>query len=190
MKLSLFTASLLLAGSLYASEHHAATSLSPTQEGMNYVKLLGKTLKTQLKEKLQLDSNGTAAITFCMNEAQNITKEVNEKLPDYAKVRRTSLNLRNQDNKPDETDIKVMKNYQRAIKKKESTAMIMQKVMVGDTIRIYKPLVAGGVCLKCHGENISPEIASAIQASYPEDNASNMKEGDFRGVIVAEIKNP
>ena len=184
MKLSLFTASLLLTGCLYGSEAHQLTA---TQEGMQAIQLLGKTLKTQLKEKLQLDSNGTAAITFCSTQAQNITYQVNETLPVHVKVRRTSLDLRNPANQADATDIKIMDQYKTAIKKQSKAAMMPTRVTVGESTRIYKPLVVGAVCLKCHGDNVSPAIASKIQASYPTDKAIGMKLGDFRGVMVAEV---
>ena len=185
MKLSLFTLSLLLTGSLCASDKN---NISATKEGINAIKLLGKTLKTNLKAKLQEDSSGTTAIAFCTSEAQNITAQVNEKLPDNIKVRRTSLNLRNPANKPDATDIRVMKRYKEALKNHSSSATLITTVEEGGATRVYKPLVVSGVCLKCHGENIAPGIASAIKASYPEDNATGLKAGEFRGVIVAEVK--
>ncbi len=184
MKLSLLTTTLLLTGTLYASQH----TVSPVQEGKQAIKLLGKTLKSQLKEKLQLDPTGASAIAFCTAEAQSLTKAVNEKLPSHIKVRRTSLHLRNAGNAADQTDVKVMYAFKEAIKNKSETALVMKKVKVGDTIRLYKPLVAGKACLKCHGENIAPEIATAIKAAYPNDNATGLKLGDFRGVIVAEVK--
>jgi len=184
MKLSLFTATLLLTGTLYASgTHHNNTK----QEGLQAIKLLGSTLKANLKEKLQLDSNGTAAITFCTTQAQALTQEVNTKLPEHVKVRRTSLQLRNQANKPDVLDIQVMQNYKKAFEKKSAAAGLITKVERKAFTRVYKPLVVGAVCLKCHGENIAPNVAKQIKAAYPEDSATGMKLGDFRGVIVAEV---
>jgi len=181
MKLSLFTTSLLLVANLYAHE------VTVKQEGMQAIKLLGQTLKSQLKEKLQLDSNGIAAIAFCTAQAQAITAEVNTQLPSHVKVRRTSLQLRNPANKPDALDIKVMRNYKRAFEKHAPTARLITKVEEESFTRVYKPLVVGAVCLKCHGENISPVIAEQIKAAYPTDAATGMKLGDFRGVIVAEV---
>jgi len=184
MKLSLLTASLLLTGSIYAS---GTPHVSATKEGIHAIKLLGKTLKTQLKAKFKADSNGTLAVQFCSTEAQSITEEVNKQLSSHIKVRRTSLDLRNPANKADATDIKIMKKYNADIKMLSKGAMMPTRVMVGETTRIYKPLVVGAVCLKCHGENISPAIAKTIQATYPTDKAIGLKLGAFRGVIVAEV---
>lgn len=184
MKLSLFTASLLLTGSLYASGTH---HVSATKEGMHAIKLLGKTLKTQLKEKLQLDSNGTAAIAFCTAEAQALTEKVNAELPSHIKVRRTALKLRNQANKPDALDVQIMQNYKKAFEHKSASAGLITKVERKAFTRVYKPLTVGAACLKCHGENIAPAVEAEIKAAYPQDEATGMKLGDFRGVIVAEI---
>jgi len=185
MKLSLLAASLLLSSSLYASQTHGTSAKS---EGLQAIKLLGSTLKSQLKEKLQQDSNGTVAITFCTSEAQAITQKVNTELPSHIKVRRTSLQLRNAANQADNLDIKIMKNYKKSFEKKSAGAALITVVEREAFTRVYKPLTVGAVCLKCHGTNVSPVIAEKIQAAYPKDAAIGMKEGDFRGVIVAEIK--
>ncbi|WP_309500275.1 DUF3365 domain-containing protein [Sulfurovum sp.] len=188
MKLQLFITSLLCAASIQASQTDATQALSETQEGIKYINMLGGTLKSQLKEQLQVDPSGLSAMGFCTAKAQLITDEVNTKLPDYAKVRRTSLRTRNNNNKPDLKDIEVMKEFEELINNKMAAATIIKKVSTEETVRYYKPLVAEEACLKCHGENISPEIQAVIQASYPDDNASNHTLGSFRGVIVAEIK--
>ena len=185
MKLSLLTASLLLSSSLFASSMYGT---SVKAEGLQAIKLLGTTLKTQLKEKLQLDSNSTAAITFCTTEAQALTQKVNAALPSHIKVRRTSLQLRNPANQADKIDIKIMQSYKKAFEKKSPSASMITQVDRKEFTRIYTPLAVGAVCMKCHGTNVSPIIAEKIQAAYPNDTAIGMKEGDFRGVIVAEIK--
>lgn len=185
MKRSLITASLLLSSTLYASQMHATSAKT---EGLEAIKLLGSTLKSQLKEKLQLDSNGTAAITFCTNEAQAITQQVNSELAHNISVRRTSLQLRNTANQADSLDIKIMKKYKKAFEKKSATASIITVVKRKEFTRVYKPLAVGAVCMKCHGTNVTPAIAAQIHTAYPKDAAIGMEEGDFRGVIVAEIK--
>ena len=187
MKLHLFMASLLCSSSIYASQTHGTQTLSETQEGIKYINMLGSTLKSQLKDQLQSDPSALAAMGFCTAKAQFITDEVNAALPDYAKVRRTSLRTRNSSNKPDSKDVEVMKEFEESIKQKSATATMIRKVKTKESTRYYKPLLAESACLKCHGENVSPEIKAVIQASYPDDNASKYKLGSFRGVIVSEI---
>lgn len=188
MKLQLFIASLVCTAGIHASQNHGTQALSQTQEGIKYIKMLGGTLKSQLKAQLQADPSGLSAIGFCTAQAQLITNEVNTQLPDYAKVRRTSLRTRNSMNKPDRKDIEIMKEIEDSIKNKRATAMMVRKVNTKEATRYYKPLIAETACLKCHGENISPEIQAVIQESYPDENASHYTLGAFRGVIVSEIK--
>ena len=188
MKLHLFIYSLLCTAGLQASQGDGTQALSETQEGIMYINMLGGTLKSQLKAQLQADPSGMSAIGFCTAEAQRITDEVNRQLPEHAKVRRTSLRTRNSVNKPDATDVEVMKEIEASIRNKTAEATMIKKVETQEATRYYKPLIAEAACLKCHGENVSPEIQAVIKASYPEDNASHYTLGAFRGVIVSEIK--
>ena len=43
------------------------------------------------------------------------------------------------------------------------------------------------LCTTCHGESISPGIASAIAERYPDDEATGFAVGDLRGVFWVEF---
>ena len=179
---------LILTTALLSSAAFADTS-AVKEEGVKYIKMLGGTLKSQLQKKMKEDPTGMAAAAFCAGSADKITKKVNSELPAYASVRRTALKVRNEGNKPDAIDEKVMKEYTKAIEEKKFNPKSAIKVVEdGETARIYKPLLAKAVCLKCHGSNVSPEISELINKQYPADQATGFKEGDLRGVIVSEIK--
>jgi cytochrome c553 len=166
-----------------------ADDLTPVkQEGIKYIKMLGSALKGELKQHLQADKSGLEAVNFCATKAQAITAEVNAKLPKYARVRRTAPKVRNLANTPDETDKKVMEAYETKIKEEKFDPKDIEVLKTGDTYRVYKPLITQKVCLKCHGTNIEPKIAATIKKYYPKDQATGFKEGDLRGVIVAEIR--
>ena len=81
-----------------------------------------------------------------------------------------------------------MEEYIKSIEAKTFTPKDIKVVEEGNVTRIYKPLATGGVCLKCHGQNVSNELIEMIAESYPLDKAMDFKEGDLRGVIVAEIE--
>ena len=186
MKKSIIAAAALAAFSmtLYAGDMDATKA-----EGIKYIKMLGKALKSEMKAHMKSDPTGLEALAFCSGSADRITNEVNAKLPEYAKVRRTALKVRNDKvNVPDETDKKVMEKFEQEIAQKKLNEKTIEVVKVGDTTRIYKPLVTKKVCLKCHGANLDPKIADAIKTAYPNDMATGFKEGSLRGVIVAEIK--
>ncbi|MFT7824267.1 MAG: DUF3365 domain-containing protein [Sulfurimonas sp.] len=189
MKRSTLLLSILLASSLYAADHKTATKPADVKmEGISYIKKLGSTLKNELQKHMKADPTAVAAFGFCTAKAMEITEEVNKELPPHASVRRTALKTRNENNAPDATDIKVMEAYVKAIEAKQFSPKDIKVVEEGNVTRVYKPLLTGGVCLKCHGENVSKELKEMIAASYPKDEAIGYKEGDLRGVIVTEIK--
>ena len=70
--LKLLITALFLGSTLFASD-----VASTAKESMQ---LLGKNLKGELKAKFKEDPSGVKAIEYCSMQAQDITKEVNEKL--------------------------------------------------------------------------------------------------------------
>ncbi len=182
-KIAIF--SLVLSSALFANE--ANTTMAFKKEGLNSIKMLGMALKSELKKHLQADKSGVDAVKFCVDKAAKITAEVNSKLPENIRVRRTALKLRNEANKADATDLKVMQEYVAKIKEGKFSPKDIKVVEVNNSVRVYKPLVTGNVCLKCHGTNIDPKVSEVIKKYYPHDKAVGFKKGDLRGVIVSEI---
>ena len=188
MKFKTLLLTSLLTASAMAAEGITTEPLTVKQEGIKYIKMLGGALKTELKAHMKKDPTGLDALAFCTGSADKITKEVNAKLPGYAKVRRTALKVRNNSvNTPDDTDKKVMQAYEAAIAAKTFTPKDIKVVEEGNVTRVYKPLITKPVCLKCHGSQLSPQIAEALKSAYPADKAVGFKEGELRGVIVSEI---
>ncbi len=183
---------LLGATLLSASALQATDAPSVKAEGIGYIKQLGKALKSELKAHMQKDPTGLEALAFCTGSAKSITQKVNASLPPYASVRRTALKVRNEtENMPDALDKKVMEQMQTRLETNATALMGPQGIVVveeGNTTRVYKPLLTKKVCLKCHGSTLSPKIEEALQSAYPHDHAVGFKEGDLRGVMVAEIK--
>ena len=178
-----------ITATLLAHAVMADDNLKPIkEEGVRYIKMLGAALKKEVKSKMKEDPTGALAMGFCSTKAQEITEKVNNELPDYASVRRTALKVRNPENAPDATDTKVMQAYEEAIKEGKFDPKDIRVVEAGDTYRIYKPLPTKKLCLTCHGANISEEVNATLHKLYPNDKATGFKEGDLRGVIVAEIK--
>ena len=166
-----------------------AEEVNIKKEGVPYIKMLGKELKTNLITKMKEDPSGLSAMGFCTGKAEELTQEINAKLPKGTSVRRTALKTRSTKNAPDEVDISVMNAYQEKALAKTLDPKDIVVVGKDDTHRIYKPLIIADACLKCHGDadKISPQIKSVIDKNYPKDLATGVKKGDFRGVIVSEI---
>lgn len=182
--ISLVTVALLVSGALQAD------TMAVKQEGVKYIKMLGKELKTNLKAHMKADPTGVEAMGFCAGKAESITQEINAKLPKGVSVRRTALKTRSEKNAPDATDIKVMEAYNAKAKEGKLDPKDIQVVEVNGMVRVYKPLLIKPVCMKCHGnvDKISDEIKAVITKVYPKDMATGFKEGDFRGVVVSEMK--
>lgn len=185
---TLLLTTLVSATLTYASEINTTDTITVKQEGMKYIKMLGGALKGELQIHMKADKTGLGAMGFCTAQAENITKEINSKLPEYALVRRTALKTRNEKNTADAIDLKVMQEYEESIEAKTFLPADIKVVEEGHTTRVYKPLVTKGVCLKCHGMDISKEIQDEIKTYYPKDQAHGFKLGSLRGMIVAEIK--
>jgi len=166
-----------------------ANSQNVAQEGVKYIKMLGKELKSEVKKRMKDDPSGLQAAYLCSKSAEDITKRVNAKYPEGVRVYRTAIKYRNPNNKPDETDIKVMQEFEKEIKDKTFKKKPVV-VKVGDKTRVYVPLITQKLCLKCHGDpqKMDKKVLETIKAKYPNDKAINFKEGDLRGVIVAEMK--
>ncbi len=152
--------------------------------------MLGSTLKGELQTKFKEDPSGMAAIDYCSNQAQTITDEVNAKLGEGVRVRRTALKYRNDANEPSIQDIEVMQKFQKDIEVGKKSPKTMMKIVETDKkTYVYKALAVGKPCLKCHGDvaKMDKNILGKIDERFPYDRARNFALGDFRGAIVVEI---
>ena len=187
MKKSLVGMAVLGASILYASGDISRKEIS---EGVGYIKTLGKELKGEMKKRMKDDPTGLQAAYFCAKSADDITKKVNAAFPEGVRVYRTALKYRNPDNRPDATDKEVMEKMVEALKNGNFEKRAVAVEMEDGAKRVYVPLLTGKTCLKCHGEieKIDPKVKETITKKYPEDKATGFKEGELRGVIVAEMK--
>ena len=163
MKLSLLTTSLLLTGALFASNTH---QMSATQEGVHAVKLFDTTLTTNLQKITKGDSNSTISMNTCTTEADRTMLAVNNELPTHIKISIASLDSNSTSHA---TDLEIMKKYKQDIKNKTAAAMMITTAKVGETTRVYKPLVIDSVWVECLDAN------------------STVKLGEFKGVIISEV---
>lgn len=62
----------------------------------------------------------------------------------------------------------------------------------GPTLRFLKPLRIASTCLRCHGDpaGFPPELAAALAARYPADEAVGYRAGDLRGAISVTVPLP
>ena len=101
---------------------------------------------------------------------------------------RTSLKTRNPNNAPDAWEARILEQFE-ALKAAGNPIDGMAYAEVVDTdgektYRFMKAIPTQEVCLACHGTDINPELAKAIDEAYPEDQARGYSAGDIRGAFT------
>ena len=96
---------------------------------------------------------------------------------------RSSHKLRNPDNAPPQWLAPILDSFVDG-----SADLAPLAVSVGnDRVGYVEPILTQALCLACHGESLQPEIATKINESYPDDEATGFEAGEFRGVFWVEF---
>ena len=127
------------------------------------------------------------AIDVCNSKAPEIAAS-HSKAKGWS-VGRTSLKVRNQGNTPDAWEHKVLMSFDaRKAKGEDVTKMEFAEVVEADGKKEFRYMkaipTAQKPCLACHGGKINPEVASKLDALYPQDKARGYSVGDIRGAFT------
>jgi len=162
----------------------AADSNALKGEAMSVMKGFGGALKNELVTAIK-KSGPIHAVGACNGKAPEIAKA---KSADGWTVGRTSLKLRNPDNRPDAWEMKVLQSFEARKKQGENPAKIaFGEVVEQDGKKVYrfmKAIPTAEICLKCHGNRIEPDVAAKLDGLYPHDKARGFKPGDIRGAFT------
>lgn len=138
-------------------------------------------LKPQLKQALQQGGPGHA-IEVCASQAPKIADALSAE--SGWQVTRVSLRPRNASRaQPDTWESSVLESFDRQLAEGATVATLRHGAVVGSNFRYLQAQSVEGVCLLCHGENISPEVAATLQEYYPDDSATGYEAGQVRGAI-------
>ena len=153
------------------------------EDGMMHIDAFMGSMQPTLKSLLKEDKTHVTAMGACSSMAIEMVDDYNKQITGV-KLRRTALKYRNPKNKPDTADRMVMDTF---VSSKKLEPLVVD---IGSQYRVYKPLPTKQSCLLCHGarNDISPELVKMIDRTYPKDKATGFALGEFRGVMVAEIK--
>lgn len=177
----IFTCSLALSTPVIADNHlkdRASSSKQVVQEFM-------KQLKSELSQAMK--SGGPVnAISVCNHRAPVIAKELSDK---YGwKIARTSLKVRNPENTADAWEDEVLRKFENRKAMGEDVKPMAYFAMVENNrqknFRFMKAIPTAEVCLKCHGQNITPDVKAKLDQLYPNDKARDYKLGDIRGAFT------
>jgi len=144
----------------------------------------GATLKAALGAAMA-KGDLVAALDVCTDEAPHIAADVTEQ--SGITVGRTSEKLRNPANRPSDWQLAVLREWQAD---KASGIDISGReyftALPDGGFRYMSPIFVKPPCLTCHGESLSAELQTALDARYPTDQAIGYRVGDLRGAFIAQ----
>ena len=135
-----------------------------------------------------------AAIDVCNTLAPAIAKKHSDDTGWH--VARTSLKLRNPGNAPDAWETAVLKKFEERRASGEGPDTLAYAEIVDEGGDRYYRFMKGIVmpplekmpCLKCHGENLDPNVAAKLDELYPQDQARGYQAGQVRGAFTLKKK--
>ncbi|MCW8956222.1 MAG: DUF3365 domain-containing protein [Gammaproteobacteria bacterium] len=177
----IFAFSIILSTSAFADNQlkdRAASSKQVVQQFM-------KQLKGELEQAMKA-GGPVKAIAVCNHKAPVIASELSAK---YGwKIARTSLKVRNPENTADAWENEVLHKFENRKAMGEDVKPMAYFSTVGkdhqQSFRFMKAIPTAEVCLKCHGQNIAPEVKAKLDELYPNDKARGYKLGDIRGAFT------
>ena len=155
------------------------------EEAKGLIKTFAGTLKGELETAMKA-GGPTEAIKVCKERAPAIAADISAQ--SGWKVGRTSLKTRNGElNAPDDWERTVLNRFdaRHAAGEPADTLAFAEVVEVNGTreFRFMKAIPTADLCLVCHGTQIAPEVAAALDKAYPGDQARGYKIGDVRGAF-------
>jgi len=143
-------------------------------------------LKGELVQALK-SGGPVKAVEVCNGAAPQVTMNASERAG--WRIARTSLKLRNPNNRPDAWEIAVLDSFEARRKAGEDiTKMEYWDVVTvdgGPAFRYMKAIPTDEKpCLACHGSKIKPGIDKVLDEYYPDDKARGYKAGEIRGAFT------
>jgi hypothetical protein len=150
-----------------------------------YASTIAAEFVQRLKPRLQaaMQAGGPVnAIDVCSHQAPKIADALSAETGWM--VKRVSLKARNASRAlPDTWEKGVLQEFDRRQAAGENPASIKYSESTDSSYRYMQAQGAQGICLVCHGENISAEVQQALDQYYPDDTATGYSLGQVRGAI-------
>jgi len=152
-------------------------------------RVLADRLTTELKAELTaaMQQGGPEqAVDVCRVRAPDIAARLSSE--SGAEVGRTALRVRNPANRPDELEQAVLHRLAGAFRP-DATGALPEALLEVRTPRGVERIYLRAIpmqppCLICHGKALSPALAAAIRADYPDDQATGFDVGELRGAVT------
>ena len=193
MRATLPTAfAVLLAFGNAAADPAAAPTSGPVapnpaaEEAKALIKEFAGTLRDELQAAIKA-GGPISAVTVCKDRAPAIAADLAAR--SGWEVKRTSLKPRNLAlDTPDAWERQVLTRFEERKAAGEAADTLAFGAVVDDAggakrFRFMKAIPTGDVCLACHGKDINPDVARALDAAYAGDQARGYAVGDIRGAF-------
>jgi hypothetical protein len=169
---------LLISSFVHAQDTQPQDEQAARQTIQGFAKDLKQVLVSSMK------ANGpAAAIKVCNISAPAIALQHSQS---PLEISRSSLKVRNPNNKPDAWLKQVLVEFEQRKEKGEPVAQIEYSEQKADGWYFVKAIPTGEPCLACHGSNLKPAVQAKLAELYPNDQATGFKLGDIRGAFVVK----
>jgi hypothetical protein len=164
----------------------ADTPPEPADQARAAMSEFGQRLRERLVTTMQAEGP-VAAIAVCQDEAPLIAREVGAK--HGVTLGRTALAVRNPRNQPTVWQRPLLERFDAAWRAGEQLLEEALPPPAGSSTpyRHVRAIRIEGLCLVCHGQQLSAAVTAALAERYPLDLARGYREGDFRGLMWAEV---
>jgi len=122
------------------------------------------------------------AAPYCQTVAMPLVDSLSEVYD--ARIRRTSLKVRNPQDEPSTEERRILQAYHRKAEAGEALSPRVELLETGE-VGFFAPIHIMPLCLKCHGkvgEDMAEKDYTLIKELYPDDEAIGYAEGDLRGM--------
>lgn len=161
---------------------------APTQDWIAESRSLAQQLGSELKAELtraMVDDGPVGAISVCRDKAPAIAARLS--VQTGATVGRTAMKVRNPANAPDGMQRILLDQFasELASGKFQGPLEAAFELNRGGQVerRYMRAIPMEGLCVACHGKVLAPDLAAAIAALYPADQATGFEPGQLRGAF-------
>ncbi len=172
---------LLMTSALFVATMANANDDALIEEAQQLVKTFAGQLKPKLKNAMQ--NGGPAhAISVCANAAPEIARTLSA--TSGWEIKRVSLKPRNiHSATADKFEQQALMQFEQWQNAGKNVGEMFFARRQNQQFRFLKPQLTEGLCLSCHGENLSTEVQTALKKFAPGDTAVGYQLGEIRGAF-------
>ncbi|WP_035416062.1 Tll0287-like domain-containing protein [Ferrimonas kyonanensis] len=151
------------------------------EKGLALIAEFAGTLKPALMQAMQ-QGGPVAAVSVCAEQAPQMAAELEAR--SGWQIKRLSLKPRNpQAGAADGWERQSLLAFERRHADGEPVSELLASQYDEQQYRLMKAIAIQGPCLTCHGANVAPQLAEAIDSLYPDDHARGYELGQVRGAF-------